>query len=93
MKKNRLAGVFQARQTVEREQRIEPPPAQRDAEEVGRSNPANKRLYIHTSLYLTRKTHAEARAALLQDEGDEDLSQLVDRLLFEWLESRRRSGA
>lgn len=86
-KKNRLAGVFQARQQIERQ--AEPPPAQREAEEAGRSNPANKQLYIHTSLYLSRKTHGDAKIALLQDGGHEDLSQLVDRLLAEWLESRK----
>lgn len=91
MKKNRLDGIFQARRAIEKEST--PPPAQRDAEEAGRSNPANKALYIHTSLYLSRKTHADARAALIQDGSQEDLSQLVDRLLSEWLEARRSSGA
>jgi hypothetical protein len=88
MKKNRLDGIFQARRTIEKE--ATPPPAQRDAEEAGRSNPANKALYIHTSLYLSRKVHGDAKIALLQDGGKEDLSELVDRLLAEWLESRRR---
>jgi hypothetical protein len=88
MKKNRLDGIFQARRSIEKE--VEPPPAQREAEEAGRSNPANKALYIHTSLYLSRKTHGDAKIALLQDGEKEDLSQLVDRLLAEWLESRRQ---
>ena len=88
MKKNRLDGISQARRSIEKE--VEPPPAQREAEEAGRSNPANKALYIHTSLYLSRKTHGDAKIALLQEGGKEDLSQLVDRLLAEWLESRRR---
>ena len=88
MKKNRLDGIFQARRSIEKE--VEPPPAQRESEEAGRSNPANKALYIHTSLYLSRKTHGDVKIALLQEGGQEDLSQLVDRLLAEWLESRKR---
>jgi hypothetical protein len=87
MKKNRLEGVFQARKQITRE--IEPPPAQRETEEAGRSNPANKGLYIHTSLYLSRKTHADVRIALMQDGGKQDLSGLVDKLLAEWLEMRK----
>jgi hypothetical protein len=88
MKKNRLDGIFQARRSIEKE--VEPPPAQREAEEAGRSNPANKALYVHTSLYLSRKTHADVKIALLQEGGKEDLSELVDRLLAEWLEARKR---
>jgi len=34
MKKNRLDGIFQARRSIEKE--VEPPPAQREAEEAGR---------------------------------------------------------
>lgn len=86
MKKNRLQGIFPARRAIEKEG--EPAPAQKETAEAGRSNPANKGLYIHTSLYLSRKTHADVRVALMQD-GGEDLSELVDRLLESWLDARK----
>jgi hypothetical protein len=88
VKKNRLEGIFQARREIAKEEGSTPTPAQRETQEAGRSNPANKALYIHTSLYLSRKVHGDVRIALMQDGGNEDLSQLVDRLLEEWLDRR-----
>lgn len=89
MKKNRLDGIFQARQAIDRE--AAPEPARRESQDAGRSNPANKALYIHTSLYLSRKVHSDVKIALMQDGGDVDMSELVDKLLVEWLEMRRHS--
>lgn len=43
---------------------------------------------IQTSVYLTKKTHKQVKAALILDDGKEDLSDLVERLLLEWLHSR-----
>jgi hypothetical protein len=89
VKKNRLEGVFQARREIAKEEGSTPTPAQRETQEAGRSNPANRGLYIHTSLYLSRKVHGDVRVALMQDGGKMDLSELVDKLLTEWLEMRR----
>jgi hypothetical protein len=43
---------------------------------------------IQTSVYLTKDTHKRVKAALILDDGKEDLSDLVERLLVEWLHSR-----
>ncbi len=43
---------------------------------------------IQTSVYLTKKTHKQIKAALILDDGKEDLSDLIERLLLEWLRSR-----
>ena len=53
----------------------------------GRSHPDNKGRFVSTTVYLDRSVHKPVRSALLDD--GRDLSELVEELLTNWLESRK----
>jgi hypothetical protein len=44
--------------------------------------------YTQVSAYVRTQTHRNVKIALLQDGAHEDFSELVERLLAEWLSAR-----
>jgi soluble lytic murein transglycosylase-like protein len=57
----------------------------------GRSNKANKADYQHTSIYISRAVHLDVKMALLKAGEEEDFSELVERLLKDWLAVRDKN--
>jgi hypothetical protein len=62
----------------------QPPPSLAPDEKVVKfRNPA----YIQTTVYLLRTQHKRLKKALIDDE--EEFSDLIERLLEQWLQSRK----
>ncbi len=62
----------------------------RDVKRLGR--PKGKRSnpdYTQVTAYIGRDTHKRVKMALLESEDEGDFSELVDRLLIEWLNTQK----
>ena len=90
---SKFKGLLDAKRTSEstlpEERTLNPTPA-KNAEPPRRGRPAGKRSnpeFVVTPVYIRKQTHAEARIKLLQEGSKQDMSELVEELLSEWLKT------
>ena len=62
-----------------------PPPQKRGRPRGKRSHPD----YEQVTAYIKKKTYKETKIALLEQEEVEDFSELVEKLLSEWLSTQK----
>jgi len=91
---DRFAAIVESGQSVNRPSNLlnetvaEPQarPAAKGQREKGRSHPDNKENFTSTTVYIDKNIHKQTKLAMIE-EGRE-LSELVEALLKDWLDSR-----
>ena len=86
-KPNRFSGVLDAKRSIETEETVPETPTEpkeiKTREKAGKnSNPD----YVQISAYIRKDTRIQARRLLLGSE--EDLSDVIEKLLSEWITLR-----
>ena len=66
-----------------------PPPQKRGRPRGKRSHPD----YEQVTAYIKKKTYKETKIALLEQEEVEDFSELVEKLLSEWLSTQKSENS
>jgi hypothetical protein len=90
MGKKKASGHGQRQQTT-RVKRITPVSADAAPARRGRGRPRAKHSdpnYYQLTIYVQRKVHREVKRELLTEDEPMQLSELVDRLMIDWLRSR-----
>ena len=89
---NSKASKFKGILESVREREVDPSPAPTpQATAPKRGRPSGKRSdseYVQVTAYIPRQVHRDIKIALLQGGNDQEFSELVEKLLSNWLESR-----
>ena len=86
---SKFKGILERAKEREVEPQVEesPPPSPAPKK---RGRPSGKRSdaeYVQVTAYIHKDTHRNVKIALLKSGSDKDFSDLVDKLLTDWLES------
>lgn len=88
---NKFASILQARTTEPTEPGNDFPVPAAPTAPRGRGRPATGKRsnpdYEQVSIYIRKDTHSAAKIKLLKDRDPRDLSEVVEELLADWLES------